>query len=405
MNSPLCLLQGFGVEIEYMIVDSGTLAVRPVADQLIHKSGKHRKNEVSMGNFKWSNELVSHVIEIKTAGPVASLANLAQGFQQQVQLIEVLLEPMGCRLLPSGMHPWMDPNTETVLWPHDDKEIYETFDRVFGCKGHGWSNLQSTHINLSFHGDEEFRKLHSAIRLVLPLIPALAASSPFMDGGSTDSFDNRLLAYKNNCARFPSISGGLIPDVLTSQAEYETNVYARILDDLLSVQADEILEPVWVNARGAIARFDRGSIEIRLMDTQECPIVDLEIVSFVVYLLNTLVKQQQATLSQQEAIATEWLIDLLGRTITEAGEASHLDDVYLKCFGIPPGKARTVNDLLLRICEEGELDFPIIRSILKKGSLSQRLLRTTGAKPDRNALRAAYLDLADCLRNGKLFDA
>ena len=81
-------------------------------------------------------------------------------------------------LLPTAMHPWMDPHTETLLWPHGNRDIYHTYNRIFNCQGHGWSNLQSVHVNLAFKGDEEFGRLHGAIRLLLPLLPALAITSP-----------------------------------------------------------------------------------------------------------------------------------------------------------------------------------------------------------------------------------
>jgi len=50
-------------------------------------------------------------------------------------------------------------------------------------------------------------KSPTIIRLVLPLLPALAASSPFQDGQSTGCLDNRLENYRRNCARIPSITG------------------------------------------------------------------------------------------------------------------------------------------------------------------------------------------------------
>ena len=59
--------------------------------------------------------------------------------------------------MPGGAHPWMDPARETRLWPHEDNEIYEAFDRIFGCTGHGWSNLQCVHLNLPFDDDENLR--------------------------------------------------------------------------------------------------------------------------------------------------------------------------------------------------------------------------------------------------------
>ena len=74
----------------------------------------------------------------------------------------------------------MNPLTDTELWKHSYSEVYELYNRIFNCKGHGWSNVQSTHINLPFFDDKEFEKLHAAIRIILPLIPGLCASSPIL---------------------------------------------------------------------------------------------------------------------------------------------------------------------------------------------------------------------------------
>ena len=76
--------------------------------------------------------------------------------------------------------------------------IYQTYDRIFGCKAHGWANLQSMHLNLPFADDAEFARLHAAIRLVLPIIPALAASSPIADGRPTGFMDIRMEAYRTH---------------------------------------------------------------------------------------------------------------------------------------------------------------------------------------------------------------
>jgi gamma-glutamyl:cysteine ligase YbdK (ATP-grasp superfamily) len=106
----------------------------------------------------------------------------------------------------------MDPLRETKLWPHQNNEIYQAFDRIFDCRGHGWSNLQSCHINFPFETEEEFGRLHAAIRLVLPLLPALAASSPYKEGVRGEDLDTRLATYRTNCARVPLVTGNVIPE-------------------------------------------------------------------------------------------------------------------------------------------------------------------------------------------------
>ncbi|MHC4769007.1 MAG: glutamate-cysteine ligase family protein, partial [Planctomycetota bacterium] len=173
----LGLFDGFGIELEYMIVDCETLAVRPIADCVIEAEHGSVSSEIERGPMAWSNELALHLIELKTNGPVPRLSGLAEDFAGEVERIETLLAPLGARLMPTGMHPWMDPTRELRIWPHSGRLIYQTFDRIFDCRGHGWANLQSTHLNLPFANDDEFGRLHAAVRAILPILPALAASS------------------------------------------------------------------------------------------------------------------------------------------------------------------------------------------------------------------------------------
>src|SRR5690606_28989153 len=151
-----------------------------------------------------------------------------------------------------------------------------------------------------FDGDEQFRRLHAAIRIVLPLLPALAASSPFMDGAAAPVLDMRLEAYRKNCVRVPSVTGQVVPELVTTRAEYEGNILNRIYRDLELLDPEGILREEWVNARGAIARFTRGTIEIRVLDIQECPAADLAILQFIVNILQGLVDERLSTLEAQE---------------------------------------------------------------------------------------------------------
>ena len=190
--SALGLFEGFGVEIEVMIVDAGTLDARPLTDEVLKAVCGRYDSEVEQGELNWSNELVLHVIELKTNGPAGALEPLADLFHRDLKRVRDYLEPFGARLMPTGMHPWFDPARETRLWPHEYNAVYESYDRIFGCQGHGWSNLQSTHLNLPFRDDAEFGRLHAAMRLVLPSLPALAASTPLKEGRPTGFLDSRL---------------------------------------------------------------------------------------------------------------------------------------------------------------------------------------------------------------------
>ena len=177
---PYHLFDCFGVELEYMIVRRSDLAVVPWSDRVLRDAAGAVVSDVERGAVTWSNELTAHVIELKTTTPVASLDGCAGAFAADIAELNRRLAAHDAMLLPTAMHPLMRPD-EAVLWTHEFSEVYATFDRIFDCRGHGWSNLQSAHLNLPFAGDEEFARLHAAIRLVLPLLPALATSSPVVE--------------------------------------------------------------------------------------------------------------------------------------------------------------------------------------------------------------------------------
>lgn len=397
----------FGIELEYMIVDAASLDVRPVADTLIDPGGRQRKNSVERDRFAWSNELVLHVIEVKLNNPLPSLDGLAEGFQNEVDCINSLLAPNGFRLLPTAMHPWMNPLTETRLWPHGDREIYAAFDSIFDCRGHGWSNLQSTHINLPFTDDDSFARLHSAIRLILPLLPALAASSPIVESAYVGCLDSRLSFYRRNCRRIPSITARVIPEPIRSIAEYHERILQRIYRDLAPFDPEGVLCDDWVNARGAIPRFDRRTIEIRVLDVQECPRVDLALVRFIASLIELLLPESKSQLEAQLAVHTANLETIFVQTLYTAEDTLIQDDTYLSALGLPTSRPTTTGDilnaLLQRLEANGVEKHPLIHFILSHGCLARRIRRATTRNPSHSVLHQTYLRLADCLANGTLF--
>lgn len=407
-ESVLGLFEGFGIELEYMIVDRDTLAVRPIADLLLRAAdgGADWVEDVERGPVAWSNEIVAHLVELKTNGPAEQLAGLERTFHADVAAANELLVAHNAMLLGGGAHPLMDPAVETRIWPHGGSEIYAAYDRIFGCRGHGWSNLQSVHLNLPFADDEQFGRLHAAIRLVLPIIPALAASSPYLDGRFTGYLDARLETYRHNQARIPSLTGSVIPERMFSRADYEA-LFARIAADIAPHDPDRLLRPLFLNSRGAIARFDRNAIEIRTIDIQECPAADLGVANAVVALLRRLVAEQTAPYRVQQ----EWPEDLLAGVLLEVvrdGDQARIRDAdYLRMLGLR-GREMTAGAAWHAVCEaaRGEFDAPAhaaLARILDEGPLARRLLRAVGSSPRRSRLVAACRELAHCLADNRLF--
>lgn len=394
---------GYGIELEYMIVGQDSLSASTMADRLLALQAGEIVNEVDKGALAWSNELVLHVIELKTNGPAPSIENLGEAFGEAVRDINIQLSPMGAMLLPGAMHPLFDPETETRLWPHGQNEIYAAYDRIFTCRGHGWSNLQSMHINLPFFDDEEFRRLHAAIRIALPLIPALAAASPLVEGAWSGWMDTRLKFYRDNQRRIPEIAGRIVPEAVESIADYHARILGPMYRAIEPHDPDGILADDWLNSRGAIARFERQTIEIRIIDIQECPAADLAIAEAVVALVCRLY-QSDELLERGQALSTAALSQQLFAA-AERGSAVDFDYApWLSIFGSGPSRSGRALWLdLLDGLDVSKAAAATLSTMVERGTLGEALRRRLGEQPARTAIVDCYRELAECLDRNRLF--
>jgi hypothetical protein len=405
---PLRLFEAFGLEVEYMLVDGETLDVAPAADRLLEAAAGALTDEFANGEIAWNNELALHVIEFNCNGPRPSLEGLGAAFAANVKLANEKLGRFGARLMPTAMHPWMDPS-RVQLWPHGTRVIYDTFDRIFSCKGHGWANLQSQQINLPFADDEEFARLHAAIRFLLPILPGLAASSPLIDGERNGVLDNRLVVYRSNCERIPSITGEVVPEPIGSIGEYHERVLEPIYRDLRSHDPEGVLCNEWVNARGAIARFDRMAIEIRVLDVQETPAMDVAYTVLIVEVLKLLTAERwldREGMNRRRTAELGKLFTLASRQ----GEATTIGDKrYLEALGFRGSRTDLKGlweHLIETVSARGSLAADtgrLLEHYLRYGTLATRIGKAAGFLPTRAKLTGIYDELCETLAEGTPF--
>lgn len=404
------LFQGYGIELEYMLVDRDTLKVKPITDELIkHETGAYQ-SDFENGIVTWSNELVLHVVELKSTRPESNFNGLENAFAENIRRINSVLASSNAMLMPTAAHPFMDPMADTRIWPHENNEVYDIYNKIFDCRGHGWSNLQSTHLNLPFFDDEEFAKLHAAVRLVLPLLPALCASSPVFDGKLTGMLDTRLKYYKTNQAKIPSITGKIIPEAVFSKRNYLNTIYEKIKSDIAPYDPEQVLNPIWVNSRGAIPRFDRGSVEIRVMDIQECPSADMAIVTLVIETIKALVTERFVDVEGQMKWKTDFLAQLLDQTSVHAQGAVIDHREFLNVFGFSGNRASGAelwSHITERLIRSGSVAVATCRReidvLLKEGTLSQRIVKALGNDHSPANITAVYRRLCDCLAQNRMF--
>lgn len=402
------LFEVTGIELEYMVVDRDTLKVLPIVDKLFEDVTGKITSDVERGDVEWSNELVSHVVELKTAKPTKKIPSFRKKFSRDVKAINAVLAKRNAMLLPTAAHPFMDPFTETQIWPHEYNEVYALYNRIFDCRGHGWSNLQSTHLNLPFANDEEFSKLHAAIRLLLPIIPALSASSPILDGKATGFLDSRMEAYLHHQDKLPELMGSLIPEAVFSQEDYYREIFSPIAKAMAPFDTEHVMDHHFANSRGAIARFDRGAIEIRVIDIQECPSADLAIAELVVAVLKALTSGRWVSSYLQRAWSEHDLLPLFLQVIKDAGNARIANRDYLLMFGLMKQEQMSAHKLWQHLFVElyGDLSEGCrqhIAHILEHGCLASRILKHTGKTPDHATLKRVYGELANCLAEDRAF--
>lgn len=406
MNAPLGWFDGYGIELEWMLVNASTLDVEPVADQVLRELAGKDAMEVECGPVAWSNELALHVIEMKTNGPTPDLERGEQELFAALQAMLQALQARGAQLMPTGMHPWMNPESEFRLWPTDEEGIYGTFDRIFDCRGHGWSNLQSMHINLPFADDQQFAALHDAVRCLLPLLPALAASSPFVEGRLCANLDQRFFVYRGNAAKVREVTGQVVPPRVASHADYERQILQPIYRALEPYDPEGILRHEWVNARGAIARFDRMAIEIRLLDAQESVRSNLAIAHGIVEVL-----RQSLLAAGPQLVFTgtdEQLLAILEQTARDGDRAPIADGEYLTALGLDT-EPTLASDVWRRLFERVSTErrsaalWPTLELIVEQGCLARRIIAATGADPDAQRLHDVYRALSDCLKHNTSF--
>ncbi|REE08573.1 carboxylate-amine ligase [Winogradskyella pacifica] len=406
MKKKYHLFEVYGIELEYMLVKNDSFKVAPQVDELLTLKAGELKADIENGDIAWSNELVAHVIELKTNGPTKSTDDLAEKFHKNILEIDALLNPLNLQLLGSASHPLMNPNTDTQLWKHSYSEVYALYNTIFNCKGHGWSNVQSTHINLPFYDDKEFEKLHAAIRIILPLLPGLCASSPILEGNITGFKDTRLEFYKTNQKEIPELTGMVIPERVFSKLDYHATIFEPIKRAIRPYDKNKILDQHFLNSRGAIARFDRNAIEIRLMDIQECPKADIAICALVIEVLKALINKKFGSLKDQKNWTKDQLFPFLNDAIKQGEESLIEDEDYLKLFNLK--SSTSVKDVWNHLYQTvkpkvHKSHHQAIELILEQGTLATRLLKAVGNDTSEAHIISVYRDMQMCLKTNELF--
>ena len=395
-----------GMELEYPTVDRDLNVVSLVEPAFRILAGRGT-SDVDLGAVGFSNEIADHVFEVKTQRPVRSLAEAERVLAEGIQRFSAVLHAeFGARLMPTGMHPWFDPR-KGKLWTRSGLRVYTTYARLFDVRTHGWMNVHASHLNLPMGREVDAVAMHTAAALLIPYLPALAASSPMYDGELQPSVDGRLAWILEHQARIPESCGQIVPEYVEGFGDYRKCILApmyRALDRLPDTGA---IRHEFFNTRGAILRFARRAMEVRVLDTQECVKMDVAIAVFVRSALKHLAARVAAgkvELPEHGVLVEDF------RACIRDGSAARVAAPHLEVDRDADGGAdarAALRHLLagarraVRRDEAPYLD--LVARMIEAGTLSERIRAEMApfAQADdetfTEAARRIYIELIDCL--------
>lgn len=361
------------------------LKALPIMDKILKDFHGRVVNFVEQRDFTFGKELQMHVMELKPNAPFRSPEEFEETMQQAVLTILSFLDrKYKAHLLGCGMHPLLRLE-ETSVWPHRHRQIYQAFSKLFSLKRQGWLNIQSFQLNLPYSDEENGVLLHNVVANVCAYLPAIAASSPVYEGKFGRDVDNRLAFYKLNQEEVPSITGDVIPEYVSSFREYREKIIEKYSSDMAAAGADEfILHKDWINSRGAVFRFDRKAVEIRVMDEQECVKSDVALSCFIRALLRGLLERKT------ELLPHKMLVKDFTSVATDGlnAETQH-----------PNGRnARQVCGHFLGIARENASAeerkyLPIVQKRIECGNLSETIRERVEKKAEKTDFKEAIVSV------------
>jgi hypothetical protein len=209
--------------------------------------------------------------------------------------------------------------------------------------------------------------------------------------------DNRLYFYKVNQREVPSVTGDVIPEPVSSFAQYKKEVIGQYSQDLAKAGVGKtILFKEWVNSRGVIFRFDRSALEVRVMDEQECVKSDVALSCFIRAALRGLIANQVEPLPHQLLVSgfNSVMADgLNARVLHPKGETARQVCQYL--FSLASENAD----------EDEKRYLWIVKKRIESGNLSElikeRILEKAQKTDLEEAILSVYSTLIRCLADNQ----
>jgi carboxylate-amine ligase len=232
-----------GVEEEFAILHPETLELAPRFEEL---SAGAASDPVLHDSI--TSELICSEIEI-ISGTGSDLHNaLARQRERRARLFS-LAATHGAALGATGTHPWADYRRQRII----DSDHYRRVEE--GLKYVAWrNNTFSLHVHVGIDDIDRAVRICDRLRPVMPLLLAISANSPYLDGRDSGLHSARTQAFTKS---FPRCG---IPDPFGGWPAYREYV-----EFLLRTRSIVEFTQIWWSVR---PHFSFGTVEVRICDAQ-----------------------------------------------------------------------------------------------------------------------------------------
>jgi carboxylate-amine ligase len=233
-----------GVEEEFAILDPRTLDLAPRFEQC--RDAAAASDPVLHESI--TGELISSEIEI-ISGIGADLHDALARQRERRRRLFALAAAQGVALGATGTHPWADYRAQPII----DTEHYRRVEE--GLKYVAWrNNTFSLHVHLGVRDIDRAVRACDRLRPVLPLLLAISANSPFLDGRDSGLHSARTQSFTKS---FPRCG---VPDAFGGW-----QAYRHYIEFLLRTSSIVEFTQVWWSVR---PHFSFGTVEVRICDVQ-----------------------------------------------------------------------------------------------------------------------------------------
>jgi carboxylate-amine ligase len=232
-----------GLEEEFALLDRSSLALAPRFEELRDAAAADPVLADSV-----AGELISSEIEIRSGRCLDLGAAFAAQRERRRRLFALAAEH-DVALGATGTHPWADYREQHII----DTEHYHRVEE--GLKYVAWrNNTFSLHVHVGVRGADRAVLVCDRLRPVLPLLLAVSANSPFLDGRNSGLHSARTQIFTKS---FPRCG---VPDAFGSW-----QAFADYIDFLVSTRSIVEYTQVWWSIR---PHFSFGTVEVRICDAQ-----------------------------------------------------------------------------------------------------------------------------------------